>query len=336
MQRLVIDTNYLADEGLQNYLAASRHNYGLINQITMVEVHKEYAATNARRLMQIACRFPGQIIILRDLVDLTNMDGTTARLSRRMIDADQTAKFGAYCETIIHAPLDTAIERQFAFFEEQSRNYLAEVAQTAPRLFNLFRMAERAFDASDVRHLCKRQSYPANLQKKLVHLAFAIREVLISAQQDRFPKEAGLAINTYLFRYSLVVAMFFARWVKTGRNDISNPNRLLNQIFDMKITAMATFFDGLLTREPDMAEMYEEASFVSAALGGYTNCGLRHRHQRREAPASLDLFAPRTPVGMPADEQAVGVRGGKRSDAVAGAPAQARGRSGPDAEETPA
>ena len=273
IRRFVIDTNYLADEGLETFLAASRHNYGLISQVTMIEVHKEYAATNARRLMRIACRYPGQIKILRDLVDLTDMDGTTQRLSRRMVDDDQTAKFSPYCETVIDAPLDAAIERQFVFFEKQSKDYVAEVAETAPRIFNLFRRAEGAFSAGDVRHLCRRESYPGALQEKLVHLAFAIREMLIRTERDRFPRDLQLAINTYLFRYSLVVAVFFARWVKTGRSDISNPDRLINQILDMKIIAMATFFDGLLTRETKMGEMYDEATFVSAGLGGYVRCG---------------------------------------------------------------
>jgi len=273
MHRLVIDTNYLADTGLETYLAASRHHYGLISQVTMIEVHKEFAETNARRLMRIACRYPGQIKVMRDLADLTDMEGSTQRLARRMVDEDQTARFGAYCETVIGAPMDGAITRQFAFFEEQSKGYIAEVAETAPRIFNLFRQAERAFDAGDVRHLRQRRSYPAGLQEKMVHLAFAIREVLIREERDRFPRETRLAINTYLFRYCLLVALFFARWVKTGRMDITNQDRLINQILDMKIAAVATFYDGLLSRETKMMEMFEEAVFVSAGLGGYVRCG---------------------------------------------------------------
>lgn len=273
MQRLVIDTNYLADEGLEAWLAASRHHYGLINQVTLIEVHKEYASTNARRLMRIACRHPGQIKILRDLTDLTYMDGSTKRLTRRMIDNDQTAKFGTYCTTVIEAPMDEAIASQFAFFEEQSKSYIAEVAETAPRIFNLFRLAERAFTSSDVRHLCQRRSYPPSLQEKMVQLAFAIREMLIREQRERLTRDMRDAVNTYIFRYSLVVALFFARWVKTGRMDITNEDRLINQILDMKIAAMATFYDGLLTREPRMGEIYEEAVFVAAGLGGYVRCG---------------------------------------------------------------
>jgi hypothetical protein len=273
MQRLVIDTNYLADEGLDAYLGGARHHYGLISQVTMIEIHKEYAVSNARWLMRIACRYPRQIKILRDLTDLTFMDGGTQRLTRRMVDDDQTAKFGAYCATVIKAPMDDVIARQFAFFEEQSRSYVAEVAETAPRIFNLFRQAEREFTSGDVRHLCQRRSYPASLQEKLVQLAFAIREVLICEQRGRFPTEMTRAVNTYLFRYSLIVALFFARWVKTGRMDITNSDKLINQILDMKIAAMATFYDGLLTREPKMAEMYEEAVFVAAGVGGYVGCG---------------------------------------------------------------
>ncbi|PXA77579.1 hypothetical protein DMC25_23160 [Caulobacter sp. D4A] len=276
MRRTVIDTNCLGHGDLENYLGEARDNKGLISQVTMIEIHKDAAIDITRKLMAIACRYPRQIEILQDESDLTCMSGGTRRLARRLIDPVQTAQFGAYCETVIQAPVDAEIQAQFQALQAQSQGYIADTSRRAANLFNLYRLAEQAFTESDLRHLRKRDSFPGDLQLKLVDFAFAVRAVLIRGGAEpasAFPTVTGEVINTVLFRYSLLVALYFARWVKTGKTDITNPSRLTNQLLDFKIAAVATFFDGLLTKEPALAELFGEAVVVAGAMGGYVRCG---------------------------------------------------------------
>lgn len=69
------------------------------------------------------------------------------------------------------------------------------------------------------------------------------------------------------------MALYFARWVKSNRVDMKNEQKIANQLMDMKIGAVASFFDGLLTNDAVLSEAYEEAVFVSDAVGGYVRCG---------------------------------------------------------------
>lgn len=275
MKRYVIDTNSLTTKDLVSYLAASKDHFAVISEATLIELHKIEAAAVARDVLRIPCLFPRQVILLRDEVDLVEMDGTTPRLVRRLIDESQTANFPAYCSTIIQPPLDEVTAAHFARMEAQSKAYMDEFTGRATNIFNLFRAAEGRFDAKDVSHLRKRRSYPIELQTKLIEMAFAVRCLLIrnDAEARTFPTETRKAINTYLFRYSLFVALYFARWIKANRTDMTNEQKIANQLMDMKIGAIATFFDGLLTSDAVLSDTYEEAVFVSGSLGGYIRCG---------------------------------------------------------------
>jgi hypothetical protein len=276
MRRMVIDTNCLGHGDLETYLAGAKDHRGLISQVTMIEIHKDAAIDITRKLMAIACRYPRQIEILQDESDLTYMAGGTRRLARRLIDPVQTADFGAYCATVIKAPIDPQIEGQFRSLKAQSEDYVGDVASRAANLFNLYRLAEAGFTESDLRHLRKRDVFPSDLVAKLVDFAFSVRGVLIRGGSERetaFPSLTREVINTVLFRYSLMVVLFFARWVQTGKTDITNPDRLTNQLLDFKIAAVATFFDGLLTKDAALTELFDDAVLVVGAMGGYVRCG---------------------------------------------------------------
>lgn len=275
MKRYVVDTNMLGSAELAAYLKDSKHHLGIITEATMIELHKTRAADVVRDVLRLPCRFPRQIILLRDEVDLIGMDGTTRRLVRSLIDEHQTSYFPDYCSTIIEAPNDEVISRHFSKMESQSDAYMKEFTKRAGKIFNLFRVAEARFDENDVVHLRKRKSYPIELQKKLIDMAFAVRQLLIRNDADarQFPTDTWLAVNTYLFRYCLFVALYFARWIKSNRSDLKNEQKIANQLMDMKIGAIASFFDGLLTNDAVLSETFEEAVFVSGSLGGYIRCG---------------------------------------------------------------
>lgn len=184
MKRYVIDTNTLSSKEISAYLDASKHNFGVITEATMIELHKRKAADVVRDVLRLPCLYPRQIILLRDEFSLIEMDGSTKRLVRNLIDEAQTKGFPNYCSTIIGAPFDDSIAAYFAKIEKQSSEYMERFTTQSVKIFNLFKAEEHQFDEDDVRNLRKRQSYPIGLQKKLIDMAFAVRALLIRNDQD--------------------------------------------------------------------------------------------------------------------------------------------------------
>ena len=94
VRRCLIDTNWLGNAGLDEYLARSPSNHAVLAEMTLVEVHKDAASRNARRLLKTLCQYPRQVVILRSTRKLYRDGGASKGLADRLIEAKQTGNFG--------------------------------------------------------------------------------------------------------------------------------------------------------------------------------------------------------------------------------------------------
>ena len=67
--------------------------------------------------------------------------------------------------------------------------------------------------------------------------------------------------NTFLFRFAIGSFLMALRWISDGGPTNVKAEKLRNDIIDMGYVAYATFFDGLLTRDKKMQELYQESCF---------------------------------------------------------------------------
>jgi hypothetical protein len=75
-----------------------------------------------------------------------------------------------------------------------------------------------------------------------------------------FPTADNLR-DTFIFRFALAVHLLVLRWLSEGGIDTVSMDRLRNDVVDMSYVAYATFFDGILSRDRKLLEIYEEATF---------------------------------------------------------------------------
>jgi hypothetical protein len=277
MNRQLIDTNYLGHDDLDQFLGRSAGNLAVIAEMTLVEVHKEYAASNARQLLSILCRHPRQVIILRSTRELYRDRGEGRGLANRLIDTRQTSSFGAFCRTVIDvADDDTETRAHFSLMEEQSRAQLADLRANVRNIINLFERCVTIFERGELDRMRKRIPYTPALQRKLIHLSLDLHKMLLRSLriEERYhPASLDRAVNTFVFRYALCVVIFLTRWIRHGEARNLREDRLLNHVMDLKTAAVATFFDGLRTHDDMPRDVHVEAKFVLASIGAYVNCG---------------------------------------------------------------
>lgn len=281
MQRFVVDTNFIKDEGLREYLSASRFNRAVIGQPQLIEIHKKHSHVDARKLLGLVCEFPAQIVILHSQATLYDMVGSTSRLIRQLTDARQTGAFPAFCDTVVRRN-DGVADAHFAAMEQQAALYIEDLKATSLKMVNLFNLSADGLTDAEVLLLRRRVPYSTELQRKLIDMTFGVTGVILTgAGVDRalWPKKNTLAVNTFAFRYALFVVMYFTRWMKNGQAQIENADKLVNQIMDLQIAALASFFDGLKTREKKLIDIFEEGRSFVSQIGGYVECG-RARTQK--------------------------------------------------------
>ncbi len=189
-----------------------------------------------------------------------------------MIDAKQTAAFQSF-STFIDDAKRPGIER--AYIEgnqreaEANMGFLLENAKLFP---SIFAMITELFTRDELTELRNRLARSASTQIKLLDLMFEQTRVLYTQggiEEQFWPKTVIDAINTFPFRYALCTTLLFSQWVQEGKPMAKKPEKIVNDIVDVNVAAMATFFDGVLSNDARVLALHSEARYVISQIGGY-------------------------------------------------------------------
>ncbi|WP_137898907.1 hypothetical protein [Sphingomonas sp. 2SG] len=75
-------------------------------------------------------------------------------------------------------------------------------------------------------------------------------------------------MGLFAFRYSLCCLLYYMIWVREGRT--SRPSaRRVNDVVDMQVAAMATFFNGVLSADAGLQDISFGARSVLRGFGAF-------------------------------------------------------------------
>ncbi|MEO9469202.1 hypothetical protein [Parasphingorhabdus sp.] len=270
--RTVIDTNALQDDKLARYLARDHQNIAVIPDAVMMETFKKNALRSAEMATATLRRYSRQTIILKRPDKILRVNLRTSGLGRRMIDVKQTTAFQSFSKFLTNAKLD-GIERKYLKNSqkeaETNMEFLLENAKQFPHIFN---MLTKLFTRDELVELRDCSPRSISTQSKLMDLMFNQTRVTYQnggVEERYWPKTFTEATNTFAFRYSLCVTLLFSHWVSEGKQMAKKPEKIVNDIVDVNIAAMATFFDGVLSNDARVLNLQSEARYVLSQIGAY-------------------------------------------------------------------
>ena len=133
-------------------------------------------------------------------------------------------------------------------------------------------MITELFTRDELIELRDRSPRSPSTQIKLLDLMFEQTRVLYThggIEEQYWPKSITDATNTFPFRYALCVTLLFSHWVAEGRQMATKPEKIVNDIVDVNVAAMATFFDGVLSNDARVSSLHSEARYVLSQVGAY-------------------------------------------------------------------
>lgn len=260
---------------LGEFLDADPENRIVISEATMIEIHKTRAAENVPKLLAQPCAYWDRVLITRSFYELFAFDGSERDPAGAILSPQQSADFPNYCTGVVQAPLSFATLSHFARMQKNATNEHSYLESRAPGLMRLYRRVVASnFSEADRGELRKRRPLSEDLQKKLINFSFAIRARLAKQHGQALVEiKPRQAVNTPLYRYALSLVIYFMHWVKDGEPERAKIKEAVNQIVDLQIAALATFYDGLATRETKLKAHFEELQGLIEALGGQVRCG---------------------------------------------------------------
>lgn len=253
----IVDVNFLEDSKLGNYLSESKDNFIILTDFACMECLKCNVHNNLKWKLDIISRYPKQILILKGTRALTNLTlYSNKKIPQSLIDIEQTSVFPEFCRQVFseNTPFlhDDLLSRQNLASEEiesLANNHELRVAGIKELL--------KIYDPSHIKSLRKGEELPEDFTIKFTQNIISETVMVCKKHPDiqSLPDKKNI-INSYIFRYLVSTHFLDLKWIKDGGIDNLSKERLRNDMVDMSYVAYATYFDGLLSKDNKMNDIY--------------------------------------------------------------------------------
>ena len=265
----VVDSNFLQDPLLRGFLAKSKRNVAVLTDYAMMEAYKGETLQSIFKSMAILAEFPDQVIALKGTKEICGIRGRKAGLTRRLICQESTQEFREFANHVNEvlagnaAPGSALVEHGRAASE-----HMEAILADAERMVVNFTAVAEIYTPEEIRTFRIREKPTSEMVRKTLAILHDLTLLFFKAHPHgiRRPRE-GEMVNTFLFRYALCCLMLVINWVRTGSQKDIKPEKLRNDFVDANFAALATYFDGLLTKDKKADALYNEAWVMLNLMG---------------------------------------------------------------------
>ena len=251
--RKIVDCNALESGELREFLAASSANQALVTDFCVMEsfnrgpgVHLSY---------QTLSEYPCQVRILETTPLIARLRPRSKGLASRFTDHDGTMQFPRSCKALVAR--ESMAGTNFALKCQIAEDFIAELTPAAESMRKPMIEMMSKHSREELKAL--------RTQKRLTHAmldvatpdiarltAMLFRDIPLVGRLPDFPQ----VLYSYPFRLSVSHYALSVYWARTGGLQSLPVEKLRNDITDCAYSAHASFFDGLITRDERMSEVY--------------------------------------------------------------------------------
>lgn len=276
---VLADSNALRNPDLQAYLSASAEHFIALSDLTLTEMLKKNALATARGSLRIVSLFPAQTIVLRPTHEILEERITSAADARRLFDADASSDLRALSHDLQAQPPPLSLAVRMAALErEAAQRHALLTAEVTPMTAGLAD-ATKDFRPEEIAQLRTGQDVTDTTRTKLLGLLKeTVRDFILTNQQPdrRTPMTFAEAAKMFAFRYSLCVTIYYVIWVRSGRQTAQKLERRVNDVVDLQLAAMGTFFSGVISNDQRLQLVSTNARRGLRDWGVYVGPELRH------------------------------------------------------------
>jgi hypothetical protein len=259
----IIDANLFRDSTLANYLECDKRNKVVFCDYACMEAYKGNAIENISRSIEIVSKFPGQVVILkgtRDVIKLTISDNHLELLE----DTIQTEEFKKFCFAVKRAIQgDIALTNQILEHGQTASDHFNKMRKDALLVVQGIKGYAKSYKPEYLLALKKKEELKAEVIGKIIKDIMLLAVTLFRKHPDiqEIPP-APQVRNSYIFRFAISAYLLNLRWISDGGIENVSLDKLRNDVVDIGYVTYATFFDGLLTKDNKMEEIYQETCFI--------------------------------------------------------------------------
>jgi hypothetical protein len=263
MPRLVVDSNYLRDDKLRDWLGASRKNIAVLTDQAEIEMAKASTAEDFLKLTEVLADFPRQVVLAKEITVASRLRGKKNRMKKRLTDGKRTRTFRQWCKQ------RDAIKRgakPFAHHEahEDAKKHIEDVMKGGASFKDdLVQHAAQHYTADELAIIRSGKPWTDAVVSKVVGgiMDFALKFFALHPAWQNLP-EARQMPYTFIFRYALCTYLHALHWIHVGGGKGRKDEKFANDFVDVAFAAYATCFDGFLSDDKLAVSIYNNARYL--------------------------------------------------------------------------
>ena len=258
----VIDANFFQDPRLENYLKSDKSNAVVFIDCAGMEAHKGNTFKNLFKSLEIVSKFPEQAFVLKGTRDIAKLTLASDGF-KKLVDVPQTRAFRSFCSSIQHGIQDKMSLIVPLFQQGQLASaHFDRLKKDAAIVANSIEELTKSFKKEYLKVIRKKERLTTEVKDKVIYGILRLTDLLFQDHPDiqKRPQPEQIR-NSYIFRFAVSAYLLDFHWISDGGPGKVKLDKLRNDCVDMNYVAYATFFDGILTRDSKMKEIYRETCF---------------------------------------------------------------------------
>jgi hypothetical protein len=278
--RMVIDSNFLKDPALRDYLARSRKNVVVLTDYLMIEALKGDTLAKIFNLMKIMSEYPDQVAVLKSMRSVSQLKGRRCGITRRMIEPGQTKGFEDWCIGLSKAEMgDETYRRELVKNGREATAQMERIIAHQASYAEVIANEAKNYTADELRILKKDQPYTPEMENKLAERIVSLTGRFLDLHPDEVkPPTASELSYTFMFRFALCAYLQTLERIREGGATGIKAEKVANDVVDATFATYATYFQGLLSNDAKANDLYRKAKQI---LKGFSNCARRFEKDRR-------------------------------------------------------
>lgn len=258
MKFLVVDSNALRSPLLDRYLGSSISSKIVLSDLTIIEMRKKNAIGTSRESLRIVSKYPGQIFLMRPTHEIVDIDVSDTHATDSLFDypgSVDLSNLGVLLQQLPVSPKTVALLADFqATAASQHQALLAEVADLEIGMLEVC----REFTSQELSEFRTGKLVSESTKRKILDLLKITVAEFIKKNWIIIPNsntKIASVKNTFSFRYSLCMMIYYIKWVRSGKQKLINGKTRANDVVDMQTAAIGSFFNGVLSGDKNLQDV---------------------------------------------------------------------------------
>jgi len=255
----VIDQNYLREPNESLHIYLNKGNQVVLTDFACMESYKGNSLINLKRSQEIISQYPKQVIILKGTQEVINLTKKSIEVDRkRLIDEDSTKDYSKFCHILNHIE-ERGYQDQYDNLMQKSykaNEFFKTKEKDARKILEAYKLYENAFNLDELKILRNNRVVTDDLLYKITKHIMILATMLMK-KNNFMIYDLDIAKGNYIFRSAAANFFLGLKWISDSGYENINWEKFQNDVIDMTYVTYGTYFDGVLSRDLKIEEIYK-------------------------------------------------------------------------------